>query len=302
MNLKTKLAGSLMLFASASMAQAAIYNVNAVFYDGGMQGVTVFDGSFDWDGTSVSNFSGQLSESMWGWNTNLNAFAMDGMNPKGGLIASSAYTGNVYAKPGGYGANDAPLLNLSHQLAGGTIDPNTGLVTVTTFLQNSTDVVWFGGYDVHKTTVDFMGTPLPWPGAGNNAYGANIGGFWDGNARNNNGFFTLVFDPNDPTNTAATWNKMVYADDTALGMMGPMLTGPLGMTGFEYADPLYDPNDIEHHNPFVYGSMGGHPATLSIRAVAPATVPVPAAAWLFGSALMTLLGARRKRDRTMSVV
>ncbi|MDD2760416.1 MAG: hypothetical protein PHH11_08985, partial [Methylomonas sp.] len=114
MKLNIKLAASLLLAGGVSMAHATSYNVNAVFTDGGMQGLTLFDGSFDWDGTSVSNFSGLLSESMWGWNTKLNLFRDKGMQI--GFVAPAEYSGNVYAKPGGYGANDAQLLNLTHQL------------------------------------------------------------------------------------------------------------------------------------------------------------------------------------------
>lgn len=257
MKLKSKLAVSMALVASASIAEATTYNVSAVFGDGGMQGVTVFDGSFDWDGTSVSNFTGLLSESMWGWNTNSNAFRVAGMN--GGLVASSAYTGFIYAKPGGYEANQAPLLNLTHQLTGGTVDTNTGLVTVTTFLQNSTDVVWGGGYDV---TAEMGGY----------AYGA----LKDGNTRNYNGFFTLVFDANDPTNTATTWDQIIYGDFTALGMMGPMLTGPVGMTGINGG-----------------GTMGGMPLSLTVSEIS--AVPLPFAGWLFGGALISLLGAVRRQ-------
>jgi len=149
MNLKTKLAASLLFAACASMAQATTYSVSADFLDGGMQGHTFFDGTFDWNGTTVSNFTGLLTESMWGWSdTGAKGAGFYTNGTKGGMFATPAYTGEIYAKPGGYSTNDAPLLNLTYQLAGGTVDSNTDLVTVSTFLQNSTDVVWGGGYDV----------------------------------------------------------------------------------------------------------------------------------------------------------
>jgi hypothetical protein len=249
------LATSVLLIANVTMTQAATsYNVSATFSDGGIQGQTLFNGSFDWNGSSVTNFSGLLSESMWGWNATSNDFKV------GTKTAGPAYTGNVYAKPGGYSANEAPLLNLTHQLASST---SGGLVTVSTFLQNSTDVVSGGGYYVEGGNAMAYGYP-------NNAI------------RNNNAFFTLVFDASNPINTASTFNKIVYADETALGMMGPMLTGWVGMTG--YGDSTNA------------GSMGGYPLSLIITQNA--AVPVPAAIWLFASALagMGLFG-RSKESR-----
>lgn len=261
MNLKTKLAASLVLAASASVAQASTYNVAAVFSDGGMQNQTTFNGSFDWDGTKVSNFSGLLSESMWGWNptrawtgpggtSGTGVFDSNG-TAAGGMSAINTtknYQGDV-ANLGTYNTNDAPLLNLTHQLATST---SGNLVTVSTFLQNNTDVVAGGGYDVVTT---------------NNAM--TFG--------NNNAFFTLVFDKTAITNTLATADSIVYGDFTALGMMMPMLTGPVGMTAYSTG-----------------GSMGGFPASLSITQVA--AVPLPSAVWLFGGALLSLFGANRRKN------
>jgi hypothetical protein len=267
MNLiKSKLGATLLLAASASMAQASTYNVSAVFADGGMQGQTVFNGSFDWNGSSVSNFRGLLSESMFGWNGT--AFDSNGTGASGSNGA--AYSQDVYAKPGGYAANEAPLLNLTHQLASSTAG---NLVTVSTFLKPTTDVVSPGGYNVTGGNSIAFGNPNP----------AN---------RTNNAFFTLVFDvanlvgswdldPNTAL-TEGTTRQMVYGDMTALGMMGPMLTGWVGMTGYDVGGN--------------YGSMGGAPTALSIALVPPTAVPLPAAAWLFGGALMSLFGANRRKQ------
>ena len=120
------------------------------FHDGGMQGQTVFNGSFDWNGSTVSNFSGLLSESMFGWNGS----SFDSNGTAAGGMDGAAYSQNVYAKPGGYAANDAPLLNLTHQLATSTAG---NLVTVSTFLKNSTNVVMGGGYNVNTSA---GGTPM----------------------------------------------------------------------------------------------------------------------------------------------
>jgi hypothetical protein len=227
-----------------------------------MQNETVFNGSFSWDGTSVSNFQGLLSESMWGWNSTrawtgpgatsgTGVFDSNG-TAAGGMAAINAtanYQGNINGL-GTYTTDQAPLLNLTNQLASST---SGNLVTVSTFLQNNTNVVAGGGYDVVTT---------------NNAmtYG------------NNNAFFTLVFDKTAITDTSATTNQMVYGDFTALGMMMPMLTGPVGMTAYSTG-----------------GSMGGAPFSLSVTA-APAAVPLPAAVWLFGAGLMGLFGANRRKS------
>jgi hypothetical protein len=265
MNLKTKLAASLLLAASTSMAQAALYNVSAVFKDGGIQGVTTFDGNFDWDGTTVSNFTGNLSESMFAWDATNNRW----WDPLSNSIVNAAYTKDIYAKPGGYKNGDAPLLHLTFD----NLVPETnvnGVVTAMTFLKNSTDVVAGGGYNVDTSD---GGTAM--------AYGMPTQA-----ARNNNGFFTLLFDATDPTNvTTALLDKMVYTDNTRLGMMGPYYTGWLGMTG------LYGKNLDPDTGDRVLGSMGGYPFTLSITAV-----PVPGAVWLFGSALMGLIGVNRRKS------
>lgn len=260
MNLKSKLAAAFVLSASATMAQASTYNVSAVFSDGGMQNETTFNGSFDWDGTNVSNFSGLLSESMWGWNPTRNWTGPGGTSgtgvfdsngtATGGMAAINAtanYQGDIYGL-GTYNTNDAPLLNLTYQLATST---SGNLVTVTTFLKNTTDVVSGGGYYVEGDNALTFG--------------------------NNNAFFTLVFDKTDITNTLATSDLMVYGDFTALGMMMPMLTGPVGMTAYSTG-----------------GSMGGFPSTLSITEVA--AVPLPSAVWLFGGALLSLFGANRRKN------
>jgi hypothetical protein len=244
------LAVSLLMFAGAPSVQANTYAVSANFSDGGIQGQTLFNGSFDWNGTSVTNFTGLLSESMWSWNGT--AFG----NKKGGT-AGSQYLGDVYAKS--YSTGDAPLLNLTNQLSSST---NGNLVTVTTFLKNSTDVVDGGGYNVNTSN-----------GGSSYALGYNGGVNPDNAARNNNAFFTLVLDTSNLTDTTATKSGIAYGDMTALAMMAPMLTGWVGMTGIQGG-----------------GSMGGLPLSLSITAV-----PLPAAAWLFGSALISMFGASRRK-------
>lgn len=267
MNRKTKLAVAIALACSASLAQAATYDVAANFYDGSIQGRTLFNGSFDWDGTTVSNFHGLLESSMWAWDTATQRFTsgFDGT----GVVAPTTYydmvDGCTTSGCTGYVQNESPWLNLSYQLA--TDYSNPDYVTVTTFRINSTDVAYGGGYDVWGTDPD--SDP-------NNAfaYGMPVN-----SARNNNGFFTLVFDRNDPTNTSLTWDQMVYTDNTRFGMMGPLLTGWLGMTGHkDYGAGV--------------GSMGGYPNTLTITAAVPE--PETYAMMMAGLGLVGWMSRRRR--------
>lgn len=243
MNLKTKLAAAALMIGSVSIAQATTYEVNANFSDGGVQGETLFNGSFDWDGTSVTNFTGLLSEAMWGYDSAGDMGAGFYMNGTAGGMHEMANGGAVYAKPGGYMDNEAPLLELTNQLASSTAG---GLVTTSIFLENSTDVFSGGGY-------------------------ASGGVMTDGSL---NAFFTLVFDAANPLNTTlAITNEMAYGDCTGLGLM----SGIMCMTGHESL-----------------GTMNGAPSSLSISEVS--AVPVPAAAWLFGGALISLFGANRRKS------
>ena len=266
MNLKTKLAASLLMVGSVSMAQATVYDVSARFTDGGIQGETLFVGQLDFDmaTNTVNGFTGMLSQSMWSWNDAQGKFVnMGGMGPAAG--SSPAYD-TVANYPGAMNG-DAPWINLTYDsLVAPSLNGN--LMTVTTFLQNTTDVVngdaiGSGGYDITTPT---------W---GSLKYGTTGGA-----TPNQNGFFTLVFDVTDPTNTTALVDNIQYADCTAFGLTGPMITGSTCMTGF--TDGMG-----------TTGSMGGAPASLTIAAASP--VPVPAAAWLFGGALMSLFGANRRK-------
>jgi len=266
MNLKSNLAAALALACCASVAQATTYNVAANFDDGSIQGRTLFNGSFDWDGTTVTNFQGLLESSMWAWNTTTQRFTsgFDGtgvvMNPTYYSLVNNCTSSGCT----GYAQNESPWLNLSYQLATDYSNPN--YVTVTTFKINSTDVAAGGGYDVWGTDPD-LDPNNAW------AYGMPV------NAnRNNNGFFTLVFDRNDPTNTSLTWDQIVYTDNTRFGMMGPLVTGWLGMTGHkDYGAGV--------------GSMGGYPVSLAITTAVPE--PEAYAMFLAGLGLMGLFRRRK---------
>jgi hypothetical protein len=253
MNRKTRLAAAIALACSASIAQATTYNVSATFSDGGVQGVTLFDGSFDWNGSVVSNFQGLLSASMWAWDVTKQTFTT-GLNGTG-MAMPTQYLDLANNCSGGtctgYVQNESPWYNLSNQLATST---SGDYVTVTTFKINSTDVVMGGGYDVSSNVM---------------AYGMP-----DQNARNNNAFFTLVFDKNNPANTSLTFNQMIYGDMTRFGMMGPMVTGWMGMTGIAAG-----------------GSMGGMPMTLTVAAV---PEPETYAMMMAGLGLVGWMSRRRK--------
>jgi len=224
------LAGLLMLLANISIAQATTYNINASFSDGGIQGETQFNGQFDWNGVTVSDFSGELTQAMWGWDETKDYYVM-GWDTNGNIGAP-------------------PVLDLTYQLDGISSMDDDGDVTVSVFLLNDTNVFMGGGYT--------QGDSL-------------VYGYADGNTPNENAYFTLAFNVEDPTTTVTAVDKLVYGDATPFGLMG----GALAMTGH-----------------FEFGSMGGAPFELSIT---PAAVPVPATVWLFGTAITGLLGVSRKR-------
>jgi len=272
MHLKTKLAAVALILGSVSVAQATSYTVSSNFSDGGVQGETNFNGTFDWDGTSVTNFTGFLSESMWTWDSTMmggmgdfkNGMGMSATMMEGnqGLTAGTAYA-DLYATS--YADGEAPLLNLTHQIASTT---SAGLVTTSVFLQDDgmgnadTDVIRAGGYNVADPVNG--GTKL---------------GFFDGFTANQNAFFTLTFDAADPLNTLGLQTSSVYGDCSSLGLMSNMLSGSACMTGLSDG---------------ANGSMGGTALALSISEVS--AVPVPAAAWLFGGALVSLFGANRRKN------
>jgi len=280
MNLKTKLAASILMLGSASMAQAVTYDVAANFSDGGMQNQTLFNGSFNFDvaTNTVTSFSGLLSEAMWGWNSTRMGGMFDSNGTDiGGMGGDMSSFGGMNGQtdvynPSGtfsmYGDNDAPLIMLggASTRVVSTYDAGTGMVTAQAFLRdNDTDVFSQGGTSFAEFVVD------------NNNIGSNK--YFDGSGvANNNAFFEISFAANNVANASEL--GMNYGDCTALGLMSGMLTGSLCMSGGV--------------NLGAGGSMAGFPSTLAISEVS--AVPVPAAAWLFGGALMSLFGANRRKN------
>jgi hypothetical protein len=218
MNLtKTKLLASLLLAASASMAQASTYSVTGLF-DEPMVADTVFNGTFNWDGTALTGLTGTMNSSM------------------------------EYAPT-------APNLTLNQNAIWGL---NGSVVTASIFLNPSSIVFADGGFNAATSST----APTPNPG---------------------NAFFTFSFDTAGGmvTPTGLT-TSMQYGDCSALGMMGSTcMTGYGPVTGTRMG------------NPSGAGSMFAYAQALTIT---PATaVPLPAAAWLFGGGLMSLLGVNRRK-------
>jgi len=263
MNLKTKLAATLLMMGSASMAQAVTYDVAASFDDGGIQGITEFNGSLNLDANGdVVSFGGLLSESMWAYITADTAasdtgryamgsgFYMNGTKPSVAAGMHEMANGGAVDHTNSYMDDEAPLLNLTYNpLASST---NGNLVTITASLNNNDSV--------------FMGAA--------NAGFSDTGVMTNGSL---NAFFTLVYDKTNPLDTTATLTEMMYGDCTGLGLM----SGVMCMTG----------HDANVNG--LLGTMNGAPLALSLEVAA---VPVPAAAWLFGGALMSLVGANRRKN------
>jgi len=218
-----------LLVMSSNLTQASVvkYNVTGIFADAIYP--TQFDGSFDWNGTEVSNFHGTMNSSM---------YKVDDINP----INRVSY----------------PLIHLDYQLAQSV---NDNVVTISVFKENTMDLYRGGGYKTGDSS----------------RYG---GEYWARNGdfiteiQNDNAYFTMAF---DKMTMVGVLDDMVYGDCTPGGMMG--LTC---MTGHTNANVGY------------FGSMGAFPLSLEVTAV-----PVPAAVWLFGSALLGMVSVSRKR--TLSV-
>ncbi len=164
-------------------------------------------------------------------------------------------------------------LTLSNQLVS-WYDATLGGTFAATFKNTNTNTFWTGlGGDgwSPSAAIAVGGVYYGFPVAANNP----------GNA------YALIFVPDDPTAALSTaqLSKLAYADcvPTAAGgmMMGGGMMGSVCMTGTSLAGY----GEV--------GTMGGYPVSQSI---APA-VPVPAAAWLFGSGVLGLAGiARRKKS------
>jgi len=241
--LKSILAASVLMLANTSTVHALVveYDVTGVIYEPLTQNIggdTTFNGSFGWDGASVSNLHGTMNSSMY--------FIDDG---------SPIPPGQTYY----------PLMHLDYQLAQ-SVDGD--IVTVSSFLKDTTDVFYGGGYH----TGDSIGL-----GYTDYINGRGIDSF----AKNDNAYISFSF---NKTTMEGIVETLVYGDCTAGGMMGQIC-----MTG-------HSPAINSLGEPVPVGSMSGFPDTLTISEAGVSAVPVPAAVWLYGSALAGLIGVSRKRD------
>ena len=150
-------------------------------------------------------------------------------------------------------------------------------VTATVFKENTTDTFWGGGFNTGETRrYGGLSGPLEETG-GSNPQDDVAAGTWDGNVANENAYFTFSF---ERSNMMVNIADMVYGDCTADGLMQDevCMTGrTMGSNGIPGA-----------------GTMMATPLSASISEVS--AVPVPAAAWLFGGALVSLFGANRRKN------
>jgi len=209
-----------------SVAQASVtYNVEGLFTEPNAYN-TVFTGTFDWDGSTLSNLQGVMNSSM------------------------------VFKA-------DEPNLSLSNNLI---TSVDGSVVTASIFLNPSSVVFANGGYDAtisnypDFTSFDTRGfAPSPNP---------------------ENAYFTFSFDTvGDMLTSTGITTSMEYGDCTGLGMMGSQCMTAFGDVTLMTGDRLLGD-----------GTMKGFSSSLTISAV-----PVPAAVWLFGTALAGLVGVSRKR-------
>ncbi|MGR8929596.1 MAG: hypothetical protein ACU836_03065 [Gammaproteobacteria bacterium] len=273
MNLKMTFAAAAMVMGSASAAHAATYNVDAVFNETMTNGVmTEFHGSFDWDGATVSNFSGLMNVSMRGLWTDQpgHDYASYGPYTAFGTSSDMYPTQNTYwGQVNHLAANGLYMLTLDQNLIQ---SDNGSTVTASVFRLNTSDVFTGGGYATPAG--DFMAYMK---------YGYN-----DGNTPNENSFFTMVFDHDAAGNITSLGFQDLAGNATLVNQMlyGDCSVGSLMMGG----------NACMAGEPSGASMMAGTPKSLEITAAQVAAVPVPAAAWLFGGALTSLFGvSRRKR-------
>ena len=271
MNLKTKLAASLLLMGSASMAQATIktYSFDALFNEPQINGTDLLTadtravGTFQWDtvGMNVVSMELRMNESM-----------------AGGWTA----TGNDYVDGVG-GGNMLTLNNVMDQGTTGSAD-----TYFASAFKDASTAIWGTMGRMGATAVAYD-TQMP----------SMMNAFTDGSE---NAYFKLPFmvdgsgnvvtgswmaetqgvNTAGAGNSKSLWNAsdawlnetMAYGDCTIGSLMGAGVC----MAGEDTAISM----------------MKGSNQSLMISEVS--AVPVPAAAWLFGGALMSLFGANRRKN------
>jgi hypothetical protein len=269
MKLKTKLAASLLLMGSASMAQATIttYAFDALFNEPQINGTDLLIadtravGTFQWDNVAmqVVSMSLRMNESM-----------------AGGWTA----TGNDYIN--GVAAANTQMLTLNNLLDQGAVAGYGNTYFASAFKNNSTSI--WGTMASQGTTAVAYDTQMTsmmntWTDGTENAF-YKLAFQVDGNGNIITGSWAATVQGINPSPstwaTADQWlnQTMMYGDCTIGSLMG----GGVCMVGDDTAASM----------------MAGSNQSLTISQVA--AVPVPAAAWLFGGALMSLFGANRRKS------
>jgi len=270
MNLKTKLAAALVLMGSVSAAQATTYTVVADFKETMTGGVnTFFEGTFDWDGAVVSAFTGRMNESMRGvYTASGNDYTNYGPYSSFGMPSDTG-TSTYWGQVNDLAANNAYMLTLDKNVNGDYEQIGTGsssAISATVFKENTTDVYTGGGYNYSTS----MG-------------GMKQGAMGDGLTPNENAYFTLVF------NTDVMGNVITGAFDATTGWANDMEYGDCTVGSLMMAGNACMAGETTGSS-----MMAATPLMLTISEVS--AVPVPAAAWLFGGALMSLFGANRRKN------
>jgi len=109
---------TVLLFVNSVSVQASVvtYNITGEFVEPVAKHNTIFNGSFEWDGSSISSFYGTMNSSMYD-------------------------TNNINPVPG----DSFPLINLGSMFVQSTgVDGKT--ITASVFKENSSNVFWGGGY------------------------------------------------------------------------------------------------------------------------------------------------------------
>jgi len=251
MNLKTKLAASLLILGSVSVAQATVYDVRGVFSEPtAMMGDTIFEGSFDWTGGIATTQTGEMNSSMgfmFNSATNLDLSVSSDLVTHGGGIYTLSFFNDVNQ-------------NVLSKTAMGVADGH-----------DSRDGAWGPGGDLGRAFFSFSFTD---DGTSLTAYdfAGNLTADGVKNVSSNDGSVDV------------DKYGMQYGDCSPASMM---MGGMVCMTG----QGISDGTNI-NGNDQGSGSMGGFAESLTLEV---SQVPVPAAAWLFGGALMSLFGANRRK-------
>ncbi len=159
----------------------------------------------------------------------------------------------------------ATELTLSYQLSS-VYDASLGGLLVTTFRNNNTNTFWNMG-----------GTTDGWSPAAGVAVGGVYSGFPVAANNPGNAYARIFVNTTDPTTalTQGQIDKLAYADCAPGGMMGAVCMTGTSVAGYG-----------------AIGTMSGYPVSQTIT---PSAVPVPAAAWFFGSALLGFGAVGRHR-------